>query len=579
MQVNISYQAPHQHFINFELRLDVKQHQKLTLQLPAWRPGRYELGNFAKYIQNFQAFDEQGKEVAFNKLTKDAWEFACADIKELVVKYKFYAAELNAGSSFLDEDQLYINPVNCIPYIVGKESGYTIDLDIPESYRVAWPLKQNEKGYWIAKDKEELYEAILIASEKLQFDSFTCEGYKINIWFNGGIKPFWRKLKRDFYRFTKEQIKAFGELPVPEYHFMFQALPHRFYHGVEHTACTICVLGPGSALMKGEGYEKLLGISSHELYHTWNIKQIRPAEMQPYDYTKENYTKLGYLAEGVTTYMGDVFLAKSNVFSWKQFVKTQEENLQKHKDNFGRYNYSVAESGFDSWLDGYELGIPNRTVSIYAEGALCMLMLDVAILKRSKGKKSLQTLITELYHNFAKKGKGVSEAELLEGFRRFAGDAAEEIIQKCLYGRTDYQELLSSYLNDLGLKITTEDNPRADMRLLGVKALRNSGKEGKLIKTMVPNSIADKAGIAVGDEILSINGKEISVSVAKTLDSIKEKSISLRVKKPLKKVNVELSLGNETYYSVYKIQPIAKPSVAQKKLFTAWCGMDLEELT
>ena len=124
-----------------------------------------------------------------------------------------------------------------------------------------------------------------------------------------------------------------------------------------------------------EKYNSLLHICSHELYHTWNIKAIRPVEMFPYDYTKENYFRTGYVAEGVTTYMGDLMLHKAKVTTWEEFKKTQNQNLERHLMNYGRMNLSVADSGFDSWLDGYKLGSPNRKVSIYADGALCMLCL------------------------------------------------------------------------------------------------------------------------------------------------------------------------------------------------------------
>ncbi|MBK6527068.1 MAG: hypothetical protein IPG07_16880 [Crocinitomicaceae bacterium] len=102
-----------------------------------------------------------------------------------------------------------------------------------------------------------------------------------------------------------------------------------------------------------EGYDDLLGVCSHELYHAWNVKTIRPADMLPYDYSKENYSRLGYVCEGVTTYMGDLFLAEAGVRDFVWYRKELEKLLQKHFDNFGRFNYSVAESSFDTWLDGY----------------------------------------------------------------------------------------------------------------------------------------------------------------------------------------------------------------------------------
>ena len=169
---------------------------------------------------------------------------------------------------------------------------------------------------------------------------------------------------KDSSKFTQSQINHFGDFPVDEYHFLFQITPYLSYHGVEHTKNTVLLLGPSDDLMT-ERYDDLLGVCSHELYHTWNIKSIRPIEMLPYDYSKENYFRTGYVAEGVTTYMGDLFLINSKVFSWDDFIKTQNQNLYRHLMNYGRFNLSVADSGFDSWLDGYKMGTPDRLSLIH----------------------------------------------------------------------------------------------------------------------------------------------------------------------------------------------------------------------
>ena len=188
--------------------------------------------------------------------------------------------------------------------------------------------------------------------------------------------------------------------------FIFQITPYKSYHGVEHTKNTVLLLGPAEDIMD-ERYEDLLGVCSHELYHTWNIKAIRPKEMLPYNYTKENYFRTGFVAEGVTTYMGDLMLYNSSVFNWDEFIKTQNQNLERHLMNYGRFNLSVADSGFDNWLDGYKIGAPDRKVSIYPDGALCMLMIDLEIIHNTNGKSSLHTVMKDLYNNFRIKRKGI----------------------------------------------------------------------------------------------------------------------------------------------------------------------------
>lgn len=542
-------------------------------QLPTWRPGRYELGDFSKKIGAFKAFSPSGESLTVQKKNHSLWSVETKGEAKIIINYTVYGDVLNAGSSYLDQDLLYLNPVNTFFYRPDQEEGYEIGLDIPADYRVSWPLKEVD-GIWKAADKEELFESVLMASEAVKYDFYEVEGYRFHLWFVGNSKPAWRKLKRDFTRFTKAQIKAFGDFPVPEYHFQFLCLPKRFYHGVEHTASTVIALGPAGQLMKGERYESLLGVSSHELYHTWNIKQIRPAELWPYDYTGENYTRMGYLAEGVTTYMGDVFLALSGVFTWEQFKQTQEENLQKHADNFGRLNLSLADSSFDLWVDGYEPGIPNRKVSIYADGALCIFLIDRAIRKKSEFKQNFHDLMKRLYHDFPKKGKGVSEADFRALAIEMGGAEAEKIIDHLMYGTDDYSPYLKKAFAEIGLKRVEEANPKLDMRLLGIKAIKSNGKDGKIVSKMAPNSPAEKGGIGVGDEILAVNGNKIKTSLSAALESLEGKEVALTVKNAWKTRNLVLKLDGKSYYPLQKLAKIERPSSAQKKAFEDWTGIE-----
>src|SRR5437762_8327636 len=161
--------------------------------------------------------------------------------------------------------------------------------------------------------------------------------------------------------------------------------------------------------MKEEFYVDFIGVVSHELFHVWNVKTIRPAEMTPYDYTKENYSRLGFVYEGVTTYYGDLFLVRSGVYSISQFFAELNVRIQKHFDNYGRFNLSVADSSFDTWLDGYTPGIPNRKTSIYDEGCLIALMTDLLIRRYTQNKKSLDDVMKTLYFDFAKLHHGYAE--------------------------------------------------------------------------------------------------------------------------------------------------------------------------
>ena len=563
---NISYNNPHRHFVDFKLNISTNGKDSMQFQLAAWRPGRYELSNFAQNIQKWGAFDGEENPLPFKKITKDLWEVNSKGVEEVFIFYTFYANQLDAGACYLDENQLYLNPVHCIFYIVGKmEEKYSINLEIPKDYEIATSMKKEENTI-LVKGYDLLSESPIICSNTLQHETYKVENITFHLWFQGRCKLNWKKLKADFSAFTKSQIQHFGSFPVNEYHFLFQITPYKSYHGVEHTKNTVILLGPGEEIMD-KIYEDLLGVSSHELYHTWNIKAIRPQEMYPYDYTKENYFKTGFVAEGVTTYMGDLMLCKSGVFNWDEFVKTQNQNLERHLTNYGRHNLSVADSSFDYWLDGYKLGAPDRKTSIYADASLCMLMIDLEIIRNTEGKESLHSVMRELYENFAQKVKGYSEDDFRNICIKYGGSKIAQIFEDHIYGTKNYLPTLKIALEVVGVELREKRNPNLSAQYFGFFAIKESGKI--IIKKIQPNSVADKAGIAVEDEITKVNGKEIEEKLSDNLNECKEE-VTLTIKKKFSEKAISLSIGN--YYKLLEFTRMKKATEEQLILRKVWCN-------
>lgn len=564
IKYNISYKNPHKHLIDFELTTSTKNKEKIQFQLSAWRPGRYELADFAQNIINWQAYNEKDEKLSFKKITKDLWEVECKNCNEIKIIYNFYANQLDAGACYLDEHQLYINPVHCMFYITDRiNDEYHLKMNLPKNYTIASSMLQvgnvlKVKGYDL------LAESPIICSDSLQHDSYILSGITFNLWFQGKCQPNWKKLKKDFTAFTKSQINHFGGFPVDEYHYFFQITPFRSYHGVEHTKNTVLLLGPGNEIMD-KRYEDLLGVCSHELYHTWNIKAIRPIEMYPYDYTKENYFRTGFVAEGVTTYMGDLMLYNSGVFNWNEFVKTQNQNLERHLMNYGRFNLSVADSGFDNWLDGYKLGAPNRKTSIYPDAALCMLMVDIEIIKNSNGKSSLHSVMKELYKEFALKSRGYSENDFQNICVKYGGEKVKEIFKNHIYGTSNYVPSLETTLDLVGLQLKEKKNANLSAQYFGFVAIKEN--ERLIIKKVEPDSEADQNEIAVEDEITEINGIKIKNNFSDTLKECKNK-VTFKIKKKFSEKEITLTIGN--YYKLLEIIKIEDSSKEQLKFRKIW---------
>lgn len=395
------------------------------------------------------------------------------------------------------------------------------------------------------------------------------DGIEFHFWFQGECKPEWSRLINDFFIFINEQFVMMKEFPVNSFNFIFQITPTRFYHGVEHVTSTVIGLGPGYALMQGDLYDDLLGISSHELFHVWNVKTIRPAEMYPYDYTKENHARTGYVYEGATTYYGDLFLYRSGVFSDDDYFKTFNQRLQLHFDNFGRYNLSVADSSFDTWLDGYVPGIPNRKTSIYHEGSLISFMLDMIIRKNSLGKHSLDDVMRELYYEYAKKAKGYSEDDYKNIVEKYAGTSLSDFFTAYVNGVDPYDEELKTCLNSIGLELQAIASPKSYEAYYGFKVI--DGQPDKVL-AVYPGSIAETSGLYAGDDIIAINSIPVKGNLADWCNYFSGKEVVLSVVSAGVIKNISLTSGKAIYYKRYGIVKSGAATDAQKQAYQAWSG-------
>jgi predicted metalloprotease with PDZ domain len=536
------------------------------IQLPSWRPGRYELGNFAKNVKNFKVYGDK-KSLSFEKITKDCWKIDTNGAKQIQVSYQYYATDLNAGATYLDKNQLYVNPVNCCAFVVGREmENIEIQLEIPNSYQIACALPHENKVLK-AKHFDELADSPFIASASLQHDTYKVNDTLFHIWFQGEVKVNWEKILKDFSAFTTKQIEKFSEFPVPEYHFFFQIVPFRAYHGVEHQTSTVILLGPSYDIFEAT-YVDLLGVSSHELYHTWNVKSIRPIEMWPYDFTKENYSKLGYLCEGVTTYMGDLFLLKSGVFSLKDYFSELNDQLQKHFDNFARFNYSVAESSFDTWLDGYVPGAPNRKVSIYTEGCLLALVTDVFIMRHSKEKYNLDDVMKRLYFDFYLNNKGVSEKDYQEVIEQLARSSFQEILDNYFYNSKPFEAIIVDAFDYLGLELIHKASPKYSYAKLGFKSIQQG--QNFIVKAIYPGSPAEMGGLMLEDEIIAINSYSCNGELDKWLTYFDDDIKVLTVLRRGKLIEITMPIAVRNFYLDYSVKQIENPNQHQKRAFERW---------
>lgn len=583
LDYKISYSEAHHHFINLELtinNIDAHSEKELSLQLPAWRPGRYTLQNFAKNISKFDVFDENENPLEFSKTTKDNWKIETNGAKTVKVHYTYYANQMDAGGSYVDEKQIYLNFICCCLEVQNRpDSEYRVHIEMPLDYKVACALPQEtqeNKPYLIAQNFFHLADSPLIASDTLKHKVYKVANSDANfhIWIQGDWNIDFEKAVEEFQKFTLDQIALFKDFPSTDYHFMFQILPYSKYHGVEHCHSTVITLGADYDMDGVARYNDFLGISSHELFHFWNIMRIRPKELMPYDLSKETYFKTGFVAEGLTTYYGDYILCRSGVWTQEYYLKDFENLLKRHFHNNGRLNMSVADSSYDLWLDGYELGIPNRKSSIYVEGAMAAFILDMKLRKSSNHEKSLDSVMVNLWEDFGKKEIGYSLEDYHNVVDEIAGEHIEDYFQTCIYSPNALDIHLQKAFDFIGIEKTFIPNENEIERRLGLKTLfqSNGTNNGYLVVAFSPTSEVAKY-LTVNDEIVAINSYK--------LDAINPNAILSKAVKD-GKIEVEISFFrdnqlhtittkyDENQYPIIKLTVKEDANEEQKENLRKW---------
>ncbi len=572
---HVSYENPLTFYLQIQLTLDVADDATapLELQLPAWRPGRYELQNFAQKIQKVEMEDAAtGEPLPYRKLTKDRWEVPNAAGRTVRVRYNFYAHQMDAGGSWLDETQLYLNPVQALLYAEGRQlEECELTLAIPEGWQVACGLPQTAPNVLSAKDFDQLADSPLIASATLTHQQYEAGGLPFHVWVQGEAVLDWPRILADFKAFSEEQLQLFQGFPVAEYHFLNQFLPYKHYHGVEHHNSTVIVLGPAELIMSEGLYKEFLGVSCHELFHTWNIKSIRPAEMQPYDYSRENYFRTCFIAEGITTYYGEYLLARSHVRTPAQYFEELNIVLRKHFDDAGGENLSLADASMDLWLDGYKPGVPDRKVSVYHKGALAALLLDLTIRQLSGHARSLDDVMRRLYAEFGQTGIGYTEDDYVRIVNEVAGRNMQAYFDKFIYGTAPLQEPLDRVLHTVGCQLLVGENASASEGSFGFRTVvKNERTE---VTTIWPNSPA-AAALTVDDEIVAVNGRRVDMNLQSLL-STSAASYEVTVFRQNRLLTVTLTATpGLSFGQRYTIDRLETADAAQQRGFQQWLGWE-----
>ncbi|HWS06117.1 MAG TPA: peptidase M61 [Burkholderiaceae bacterium] len=510
--VHYRVEMPDLHTRCFHVTLTVPEPESLQrLSLPAWIPGSYLIREFARHLQSLHA--RQGRRsLVVVQTGKSSWEVACEPGKPLLLDYSIHAADASVRTAWLDASRGFFNPTSLCLRAEGHTQGqHALDLRAPRN-RPRWSVatalaaaRVDKQGFgtYVATDYDELADSPF---ELGTFWSgmFTACGVPHRFVVAGTTPAFdGARLLADTKKICEAAIRFWhgrSKPPHSTYVFMLNAVDNG-YGGLEHRNATALICGRRDLPRLGdqktsEGYSTLLGLISHEYFHTWNVKRLRPDEFSRYDYAQENYTRLLWFFEGFTAYYDDLLLLRAGLIDVNAYFALLTKTLRQVLATPGRHVQSVAQASFDAWIRYYrpDANTPNSTVSYYTKGALVALCFDLTL--RAEGKTTLDAVMRSLWRRC--KGGPMRESDFaaeLEhlGGRSFAGEIASWVHGT---GELPLRRLLEHH----GIDWKEENAPLA--QTLGLKVSETAS--GVVVDTVFQGGAAEQAGMAAGDEWLAV---------------------------------------------------------------------------
>jgi len=526
---------PENHLFEVQIRIPNPDPKGQGLWLPDWIPGSYLIRDFARQVIKVNA-SCGGRQIGCEKIGKAEW--LCDPCQgELLLEYQVYAYDLSVRGAYLDNQRGFFNATSVFLAVKSQEQhACEVDIQPPRDerysdWKVATALLPNgagelEFGSYRASDYDELIDHPV---ELGDFDvmSFEAAGVPHHFVLSGRHNADLPRICKDLKRICETHADLFGgSLPMDRYWFLTLALGDA-YGGLEHRASTALVCKREDLPRKGvegmdKGYRRFLGLCSHEYFHSWNVKRIKPLAFTPYVLDRENYTRLLWVFEGITSYYDDLGLVRSGLIKPEGYLELLANSITRVWQTPGRFRQTLAESSFDAWTKFYKQdeNSPNTIVSYYVKGALAALALDLTIRRETAGKQSLDDVMGVVWERFGKTGVGMPEDGFEALVHEVTGLELKGFFDAAIRGVEDIP--LQELLQDVGVDFTLRPAENAldqgghgartatpvSRVSLGMKTRDENGR--CKVATVMADSPAQLAGISPGDELVAVNELKVT---------------------------------------------------------------------
>lgn len=519
---------PQAHLFRVTLTIQNPSAEGETLSLPAWIPGSYMIREFSKNLVEVRA-EQGGRSVLLNKLDKHTWRTGkLLSTIALEIQTIVYAWDLSVRCAYLEQSRGFFNGTQLFLCVNGREElPHRLEICRPvgdeyAGWRVATTLRAAGRGRRgidgrgfgtrVASNYDELIDHPVEMGEFASFEFAVC-GVPHQLVISGRGSFDAKRLTADLQKACEAVVAVFGEpLPFERYLFMVKVVGEG-YGGLEHRASTALICARtdlpavGSDKMD-EAYRGFLGLCSHEYFHAWNVKRIKPEAFMPYRLHEENYTRLLWVFEGFTSYYDDLALVRAGLISRSDYLGLVAKTIAAVERGSGRLKQSLADSSFDAWIKYYrqDENSPNAIVSYYQKGALVALGLDLTIRNKTAGQRSLDDVMRYLWSHYGEVGLGVPEDGIPKIIKAATNVDVRREIAAWVYGCEDVP--LARLFKPFGVELVRKPAGRVSGLGMRVKA------EGLALRVshVLDGGSAQSAGLSAGDELVAVNSLRVSAS-------------------------------------------------------------------
>ena len=597
----VSLPKPHTHMLDVEVRIKHSPGEAVvneeTLVMPVWTPGSYLIREFERHVQDFVATDAAGQSLSWEKVNKDSWRIVTKGAAEWRAAYRVYCNELSVRTSEVNSDHAFWNNATLLMYLEGfLNAPATLQILAPQPWRIATglPPVPGEKNMFRAASFDILYDSPVEVSN-FKTISFEVKGvpHRIVIDGEGNYDP--EKLRADVKKIVETEVELMGgEVPYHDYTFILHlrantggGLEHlnstalgypRFGFGPEPKERPEGVNSAGPNAQPARTYRGFLSLVAHEFFHLWNVKRIRPDALGPFDYTKENYTRSLWVAEGITDYYARLILRRAGLISDREFLQENARAFQTLQNRPGRLVMSAEDASFDSWVKYYrqDENSANSQVDYYDKGGILGLLLDLEIRRQSQGAKSLDDVMRYLYAEFYKHDRNYTPADFQKACELTAGSSLEQFFAKYVRGREelDYDATLAAAGLRLDKTTAADGSKAAEKAYFGADLFQEG--ERLLVRRVYAGSPAYEQGLNAGDQIVALNNMRANKDFfdARLAERHPGDLLNLTIFRADDLSLLLIKLGGRVDAN-YRIVPIEKPSAEQKRIYQSWLGSPL----